>query len=168
MPCECLTGLHPHCRELETIPDLSRRGDEIGDLSVALREMTGQLLDRINTIDRFAADVAHELKNPLTSLHSAVQSLDTATSKDQRRDMKRIIQNDVRRLNRLITDISNATRLDAELNRGESAPFDLSELANEIGTALAPGIRDAHNNFAGDGRGPCLRQCWRKSHVLRR
>ena len=130
---------------LETIPDLSRRGDEIGDLSVALREMTGQLLDRINTIDRFAADVAHELKNPLTSLHSAVQSLDTATSEDQRRDMKRIIQNDVRRLNRLITDISNATRLDAELNRGESAPFDLSELANEIGTALAPGIRDAHN-----------------------
>ena len=71
---------------LETIPDLSRRGDEIGDLSVALREMTEQLLERINTIDRFAADVAHELKNPLTSLHSAVQSLETATSPDQRRD----------------------------------------------------------------------------------
>ena len=106
---------------LETIPDLSRRGDEIGDLSVALREMTEQLLERINTIDRFAADVAHELKNPLTSLHSAVQSLETATSPDQQREMKRIIQSDVQRLNRLISDISNATRLDAELNRGETA-----------------------------------------------
>ena len=130
---------------LDTIPDLSRRGDEIGDLSVALREMTEQLLERINTIDRFAADVAHELKNPLTSLHSAVQSLETATSPDQQGEMKRIIQNDVQRLNRLISDISNATRLDAELNRGESAPFDLASLANEIGAALAPGIGEANN-----------------------
>ena len=96
-------------------------------------------------IDRFAADVAHELKNPLTSLHSAVQSLETATSDDQQREMKRIIQNDVQRLNRLISDISNATRLDAQLNRGETAPFDLAALANEIGMALAPGIGEANN-----------------------
>ena len=130
---------------LETIPDLSRRGDEIGDLSLALREMTEQLLARINTIDRFAADVAHELKNPLTSLHSAVQSLETATSPDQQREMKRIIQSDVQRLNRLISDISNATRLDAELNRGETAPFDLAALVNEIGAALAPDISEANN-----------------------
>lgn len=127
----------------DTIPDLSRRGDEIGDLSVALREMTEQLLERINTIDRFAADVAHELKNPLTSLHSAVQSLETTTSPEQQAEMKRIIQNDVQRLNRLISDISNATRLDAELNRGETEPFDLAELVHEMGAGLAPSIKEA-------------------------
>ena len=73
-----------------------------------------------------------------------MQSLETVTSPDQQREMKRIIQNDVQRLNRLISDISNATRLDAELNRGETATFDLGVLANEIGAALAPGIGEAN------------------------
>ncbi len=138
-------GNMPQLPGLDSIPDLSRRGDEIGDLSLALRDMMHKLLLRINTIDRFAADVAHELKNPLTSLHSAVQSLDQAPSKAQQKELMAIIDNDLHRLNRLISDISNATRLDAELNRGESDIFDLSELAQEIGQALAVGYGETQN-----------------------
>ena len=138
-------GTMPQLPGLDSIPDLSRRGDEIGDLSVALRDMMQKLLLRINTIDRFAADVAHELKNPLTSLHSAVQSLDQAPNKAQQKELMAIIDNDLQRLNRLISDISNATRLDAELNRGESDNFDLSELAQEIGQALAVGYGETQN-----------------------
>ena len=138
-------GTMPQLPGLDSIPDLSRRGDEIGDLSVALRDMMQKLLLRINTIDRFAADVAHELKNPLTSLHSAVQSLDQAPNKAQQKELMAIIDNDIHRLNRLISDISNATRLDAELNRGESDNFDLSELAQEIGQALAVGYGETQN-----------------------
>ena len=138
-------GNMPQLPGLDIIPDLSRRGDEIGDLSLALRDMMHKLLLRINTIDRFAADVAHELKNPLTSLHSAVQSLDQAPSKAQQKELMAIIDNDLHRLNRLISDISNATRLDAELNRGESDIFDLSELAQEIGQALAVGYGETQN-----------------------
>lgn len=138
-------GTMPQLPGLDSIPDLSRRGDEIGDLSVALRDMMQKLLLRINTIDRFAADVAHELKNPLTSLHSAVQSLDQAPNKAQQKELMAIIDNDLHRLNRLISDISNATRLDAELNRGESDNFDLSELAQEIGQALAVGYGETQN-----------------------
>ena len=112
------------CPDIDTIPDYADRPDEIGDLSGALRDMTNRLVARISTIDRFAADVAHELKNPLTSLHSAVQNLehtDKAARPEDYAQMMGIIQNDVQRLNRLISDISNATRLDAELNRGSSA-----------------------------------------------
>jgi two-component system sensor histidine kinase ChvG len=109
----------PQLPGLESIPDLAQRGDEIGDLSSALRDMMQQLLQRIHTIDRFAADVAHELKNPLTSLHSAVQSLDQAKDDAQRRQLMEIIHNDIMRLNRLISDISNATRLDAYLFSGD-------------------------------------------------
>ena len=138
-------GNMPQLPGLDSIPDLSRRGDEIGDLSLALRDMMQKLLLRINTIDRFAADVAHELKNPLTSLHSAVQSLDQAPSKAQQKELMAIIDNYLHRLNRLISDISNATRLDAELNRGESDIFDLSELAQEIGQALAVGYGETQN-----------------------
>ena len=138
-------GNMPQLPGLDSIPDLSRRGDEIGDLSLALRDMMQKLLLRINTIDRFAADVAHELKNPLTSLHSAVQSLDQAPSKAQQKELMAIIDNDLHRLNRLISDISNATRLDAELNRGESDIFDLSKLAQEIGQALAVGYGETQN-----------------------
>ena len=129
----------PTLPELDTIPDYARRGDEIAELSSALRDMTGRLVARISTIDRFAADVAHELKNPLTSLHSAVQSLDhtdRAANPDAHGQLMGIIHNDVQRLNRLISDIANATRLDAELNRGESEPFDLSGLAGELAAPL--------------------------------
>ncbi|MCH1569557.1 MAG: sensor histidine kinase [Alphaproteobacteria bacterium] len=126
----------PSLPGLETIPDLSHRRDELGELSGALRDMTERLLARINVIDRFAADVAHELKNPLTSLHSAVQSLDQSAD-DDRAKLMLIIHNDINRLNRLISDISKATRLDAELNLEPSEMFDLSALAQELSDALA-------------------------------
>lgn len=137
----------PTLPSLDTIPDYAARPDEIGELSGALRDMTGRLVARISTIDRFAADVAHELKNPLTSLHSAVQSLehtDKTARPDDYAHMLSIIQNDVQRLNRLISDISNATRLDAELNRGDSEAFDLSHLADELVTGLSPALQEAH------------------------
>ena len=141
-------GAHsPTLPDIDTIPDYADRPDEIGDLSGALRDMTNRLVARISTIDRFAADVAHELKNPLTSLHSAVQSLehtDKATRPDDYAHMMAIIQNDVQRLNRLISDIANATRLDAELNRGISDAFDLSDLASGLAEGLAPGLAEAH------------------------
>ena len=120
----------------DIIPDLSARGDEIGDLSVALRDMTRRLLERIDTIDNFAADVAHELKNPLTSLHSAVRTLDGARDDSERRELMAIVEHDVRRLNRLIDDIAEATRLDAALDMGTHETFDLAALAREMGDAF--------------------------------
>ena len=97
------------------IPDYSHRGDEIGHLSQAVRDMTNALYNRIEAIESFAADVAHELKNPLTSLRSAVETLPLARTDEAKARLAAIIQHDVRRLDRLISDISNASRLDAEL-----------------------------------------------------
>jgi len=108
------------------IPDFSDRSDEIGHLSVALRDMTGSLYLRIEAIESFAADVAHELKNPLTSLRSAVETLPIAKTDDSRRRLLEVIEHDVRRLDRLISDISDASRLDAELARFDMAEVDLS------------------------------------------
>jgi len=140
-------GSHsPTLPGLDTIPDYSPRGDEIAELSSSLRDMTGRLLDRINTIDRFAADVAHELKNPLTSLHSAVQSIehtDRSQTPEAHAQLMGIIDNDVQRLNRLISDIANATRLDAELNRGASEAFDLSQLSRDVAGAIGEGLGEA-------------------------
>lgn len=145
----------PSLPGLETIPDLSHRRDEIAELSGALRDMTERLLSRINTIDSFAADVAHELKNPLTSLHSAVQSLDQSKSGD-REQLMGIIHNDINRLNRLISDISKATRLDAELSLEPSEPFDLSALAGELSAALTPGFEsDNQINLVVRADTPC-------------
>ncbi len=125
-----------------TIPDLSTRGDEIGDLSVAMRDMTAQLLERIATIDRFAADVAHELKNPLTALHSATQALAHAKTKAQREELMHMVEHDVMRLSHLISDISNATRLDAELMRGVRETFNFTQFLHEIGEGLTSLIDD--------------------------
>ncbi len=99
------------------IPDLSDRHDEIGELSLVLRDMTQALWDRMDTIDRFAADVAHELKNPLTSLRSAVETAAIVKDKKDQQKLLDIIKHDVERLDRLITDISSVSRLDAELSR---------------------------------------------------
>lgn len=110
------------------IPDLSYRRDEVGELSEALRNMTQALQERMDTIDRFAADVAHELKNPLTSLRSAVETAALVKNPEDRERMMAIIKHDVQRMDRLITDISNASRLDAELSREERKPVDLSRL----------------------------------------
>ncbi|MFO1167351.1 MAG: stimulus-sensing domain-containing protein [Rhodoblastus sp.] len=108
------------------IPDFSDRSDEIGHLSVALRDMTGSLYLRIEAIESFAADVAHELKNPLTSLRSAVETLPIAKTDNSRQRLLEVIEHDVRRLDRLISDISDASRLDAELARFDMAEVDLS------------------------------------------
>ena len=114
------------------IPDFSGRGDEIGDLSGAVRDMTNALYNRIAAIEAFAADVSHELKNPLTSLRSAVETLAYAKTPEQRERLIDIVKHDVKRLDRLITDISDASRLDAELARGEAQAFDLSQLLMSI------------------------------------
>lgn len=110
------------------IPDMSARNDEIGELSLALREMTHALWTRMDTIERFAADVAHEIKNPLTSLRSAVETASRVADDESRKKLMDIIQHDVRRLDRLISDISSASRLDAELSRDEMSTVDLKSL----------------------------------------
>lgn len=110
------------------IPDFSDRADEVGHLSRALRSMTSALYNRIDAIERFAADVAHELKNPLTSLRSAVETLPRTKREEDRQRLTAIIQHDVRRLDRLISDISNASRLDAELARQSAETVDVERL----------------------------------------
>jgi two-component system sensor histidine kinase ChvG len=110
------------------IPDFTDRSDEIGHLSGALRDMTTALYNRIDAIESFAADVAHELKNPLTSLRSATETLPLAKTDESKERLMEIIQHDVRRLDRLISDISDASRLDAELAREDAAAVDMAEL----------------------------------------
>jgi len=129
-------------RQLD-IPDFTRRRDEIGDLSGALRDMTSALWQRMDAIERFAADVAHEIKNPLTSLRSAVETVSRLEDPKQQKRLMTIILDDVERLNRLITDISDASRLDAELSRAEMAPVDIASMLR----ALA----DLHDATIADG-----------------
>nr|WP_314095491.1 sensor histidine kinase [uncultured Shinella sp.] len=119
-------------KEREEIPDFSVRQDEIGNLSIALRQMTTALYDRIDAIESFAADVSHELKNPLTSLRSAVETLPLARTDDSKKRLLDIIQHDVRRLDRLISDISDASRLDAELARSDARTVDLEKLLGDL------------------------------------
>ncbi len=117
------------------IPDFYSRQDEIGNLSKALRDMTGALYARIEAIERFAADVSHELKNPLTSLRSAAETLPLAKTADAKARLMEVIQDDVRRLDRLITDISDASRLDAELARIDASVVAVDELVKNVAAA---------------------------------
>lgn len=114
------------------IPDYSNRRDEIGHLSGSLSKMTEALFSRIEAIERFAADVSHELKNPLTSLRSAVETMPIAKSEVNKARLMEIILQDVQRLDRLITDISDASRLDAELAREEKEIVDLRALLETL------------------------------------
>ncbi|CAI2932079.1 sensor histidine kinase [Aminobacter niigataensis] len=116
----------------EEIPDFSDRQDEIGNLSVAVRDMTKALYARIEAIESFAADVSHELKNPLTSLRSAVETLPLARNESSRERLMEVIQHDVKRLDRLITDISDASRLDAELAREDAGKVDLKKFIGDL------------------------------------
>jgi len=116
----------------QEIPDFSDRPDEIGHLSSALRDMTTALYNRIEAIEHFAADVAHELKNPLTSLRSAVETLPIAKTDTARERLLAIIKHDVGRLDRLISDISDASRLDAELARADMDHVDLSAVLRTV------------------------------------
>jgi len=136
-----------HSREV-VIPDFTGRGDEIGDLSGALRDMTATLWLRMNAIEHFAADVAHEIKNPLTSLRSAVETAARVADPEKQRRLLAVIVEDVKRLDRLITDISDASRLDAELSRDANAivPIDgllaaLVDLYRDIAKPDTPFLR---------------------------
>ena len=118
--------------ERTAIPDFGDRADEVGNLATALRDMTNSLYARMDATETFAADVSHELKNPLTSLRSAVETLPLARTDASRERLLDIIQHDVRRLDRLITDISDASRLDAELARQIASKVDLSQLLRAV------------------------------------
>lgn len=123
------------------IPDLSARPDEIGRLSRALRGMVKALYTRIDSNEQFAADVAHEIKNPLASLQSAVGTLRMVKRDDQREKLMDVIEHDVRRLDRLVSDISNASRLDAELVKEEEEEFDLLAMLGNLNQYLGEDAR---------------------------
>ena len=114
------------------IPDLTQRGDEIGDLSRSLREMTNALWLRMSAIESFASDVAHEIKNPLSSLRSAVETAVRIADPVKQQRLLAIILDDIERLSRLITDISDASRLDAELSRDVLEPIDLEGMLRAL------------------------------------
>lgn len=114
------------------IPDFTNRKDEIGELSASLKSMTQAIYARIDAIESFAADVSHELKNPLTSIRSAAETLQIAKTPEQQTKLLAVIQKDVARMDRLITDISNASRLDAELARESREAIDLGKLIKDI------------------------------------
>ena len=124
-------------------PDFPARHDEIGELSVAFREMTEALWSRMDAIEAFAADVAHEIKNPLTSVRSAVETVARVTDPDQQRRLLAIIQDDVERLNRLITDISDASRIDAELSRADMERVEMA--------AMLETMADVYRSTSEDG-----------------
>nr|WP_254438050.1 sensor histidine kinase [Ruegeria arenilitoris] len=132
------------------IPDLSARPDEIGGLSRALRGMVTALYSRIDANEQFAADVAHEIKNPLASLQSAVGTLRMVKRDDQREKLLGVIEHDVRRLDRLVSDISNASRLDAELVKEEEQPFDLLKLLDNISQFLGEDARSKGIDYITD------------------
>jgi two-component system, OmpR family, sensor histidine kinase ChvG len=115
-----------------SLPDLARRDDELGDLTRSLEAMTDALSTRIDAIESFAADVAHEIRNPLTSIRSAIDTLPLVKDETKRARLNAILQQDIQRLDRLITDISNASRLDAELSREPPRAFDLARLLSEF------------------------------------
>ncbi|MCC5962612.1 MAG: sensor histidine kinase [Rhodobacteraceae bacterium] len=129
------------------IPDLSGRPDEIGDLSRAMRGIVNALYDRVEANEQFAADVAHEIKNPLASLRSAVGTLRMAKREDQVNRLLDVIEQDVRRLDRLVSDTSNASRLDAELVKEEQEEFDLVKLLNNLCEHLSTEARDKGVEF---------------------
>ena len=132
----------------EEIPDFTSRADEIGHLSRALRDMTKALYSRMEATESFAADVAHELKNPLTSLRSAVETLPRIKSEESRGRLTAIIQHDIRRLDRLISDISDASRLDAELARNRTSGLDVAALVRTVVTVANEVERDDGVRFA--------------------
>jgi two-component system sensor histidine kinase ChvG len=116
----------------QNLPDYAERNDEVGQLARAFRAMTAALYRRIESSESFAADVAHELKNPLTAARSTAESLVYAKTPEQRDELVRQIQNELKRLNRLITDVSNASRLDAELARQAMAPTNVTEVVDSV------------------------------------
>lgn len=125
-----------------SLPDLTARKDEVGGLARALEQMTDTLSQRMDAIERFAADVSHEIKNPLTSIRSALETLPLVKTDEQRARLTNLLQQDVRRLDRLITDISNASRLDAELSRDRPRQIELGELLHDIINVYEGNLRE--------------------------
>jgi two-component system sensor histidine kinase ChvG len=132
------------------IPDLTARPDEIGRLSGALRGMVAALYDRIDANEQFAADVAHEIKNPLASLRSAIGTLRVAKKPEQRDKLLDVIEHDVRRLDRLVSDISNASRLDSELVKEEEDAFDLLKMIRNLSDHLGEDAKSRGVEFITD------------------
>lgn len=135
------------------IPDLSARNDEIGELSQAMREMTEGLHKRLTAIEQFAADVAHELKNPISSMKSAIETLPKVKNDTDRAGLLSIIQHDLIRMDRLISDISQASRLDAELTRDVLEPLDIRNILD----ALIDSKSDPHSRREGERQGSIMR-----------
>ncbi len=132
------------------IPDLTARPDEIGRLSGALRSMVAALYERIEGNEQFAADVSHEIKNPLASLRSAVGTMRVAKRDDQREQLLKVIEHDVKRLDRLVSDISNASRLDSELVKEEEEAFDLITMLSNIIDFLGKDAKSKGIDFVAD------------------
>ena len=137
------------------VPRLPERGDEIGLLARAISDMTAALRQRIDAVESFAADVAHELKNPLASLRSAIEAMDRVEQPELRRQLQDIAAQDVRRIDRLITEIADASRIDAELSRATFEPLDLADLAERLIGARA--LRDSTERALGADPAPSLR-----------
>ena len=116
----------------ESIPEFAERRDEIGDLSRSLSDMTGALYTQIDAVEQFAADVAHEIKNPLSSMRSALETIRMTDKPGVREKLMAILEDDVKRIDRLITDISDASRLDAELTRGQTSKVDLGVMLTTL------------------------------------
>lgn len=123
------------------LPEVSRRKDEIGELSRSIEAMTAALADRIDANENFAADVSHELKNPLASITSAVEGARTIQDPERQKQLLDIVAQDVRRLDRLISDMARATRIEAETARGDLSRVDLARFVSMIAEtyAAAPG-----------------------------
>ena len=126
----------------DELPELAHRADEVGQMAAAFREMTASLYRRIEASEHFAQDVAHELKNPLTAARSTAEALAYAKSPGQQQELVRQIQGELKRLNKLITDVSNASRLDAELALQETEPVDMREILH--------GVSDVFRDILGD------------------
>ena len=138
---------HGHGRR-HKFPDFSARSDEIGELSQSFREMTEALWGRMDAIEAFAADVSHEIKNPLTSLRSAVETAARVSDPSQQRKLMSIIQDDVARMDRLISDISDASRLDAELSRAETEPVDIRIMVETLAEVYRATTEQRQLSFA--------------------
>jgi len=140
-------------------PEIAKRKDEIGALAEALQDMTGALSDRIQANERFAADVSHEIKNPLASIKSAAETIHAVSGNEaQREKLLNVITQDVRRLDRLITDIANASRIEAEFARETLEPVDLAKLLGEMTRSFAASVEPekAVLHYSQDGEGAAM------------